>query len=289
VKVALPKVNDQRRLQLRNAFADLVRTGNDEIDLAGAALQIARVQYPRVATVKNLQLLDRYGRTLAQRTAGSDNPFLLIHELNKLLFQEEGFRGNDKDYYDPRNSFLNDVLERHTGIPVTLSLVYMEVARRAGFLVEGLGLPGHFIVKVPDRTGDIFVDPYNGGELLLVDDVRQRLREASVKPEQMNQYLVPLTGRQILSRILTNLKGIYYNDGQYEKALDVVELMLALYPWSMTEIRDRGMINYQLRSFTEALADLEAYVKGYPDAPDSDRVKRSIQMLRPLAERSAVD
>jgi regulator of sirC expression with transglutaminase-like and TPR domain len=105
----------------------------------------------------------------------------------------------------------------------------------------------------------------------------------------MNQYLVPLTNRQILARILTNLKGIYYNGGHYDKALAVVELTLSIYPWSMAEIRDRGMINYQLRSFGAALADLETYVKSYPDAPDSDRVKRSIQMLRPLADRSGVD
>lgn len=170
-----------------------------------------------------------------------------------------------------------------------MSVVYMEVARRAGFEIEGLGLPGHFIVKLSDSTGDVFVDPYNRGELLLLDDVRHRLREAKVKPEQMNQHLVPLTKRQTLTRVLTNLKGIYYNGGLYGKALDVVELTLAIFPWSMNEIRDRGMINYQLRSFGAALADLETYVRSYPDAPDSDRVKRSIQMLRPLADRSGVE
>ncbi|MEX2237991.1 MAG: transglutaminase-like domain-containing protein [Dehalococcoidia bacterium] len=282
-------MDDQRRLQLRESFGEQVRKANEDIDVALAALEIARIEYPRVAVVKNIQILDRYARTLARRLAGSENPFRLVKELNTLLFEEEGFVSNEKDYYDPRNSFLNDVLERRVGIPVTLSLVYMEVARRAGFDVEGLGLPGHFIVKIDDKTGPVWVDPYNRGELLLLEDVRFRLREASVKPENMNQYLEPLTKRQILARLLTNLKGIYYNGGQYAKALAVVEMMLAIYPWSMTEIRDRGMINYQLRSFGAALADLETYVTSYPDAPDSDRVKRSIQMLRPLAERSGVD
>jgi regulator of sirC expression with transglutaminase-like and TPR domain len=282
-------MDDQRRLHLRESFAEVVRKPNDEIDLALAALEIARIEYPRVAVVKSIQALDRYGRIVTRRLKGSTNPFLLIREVNALLFEEEGFAPNEKDYYDTRNSFLNDVLQRKLAIPVTMSLVYMEVARRAGFAVDGLGLPGHFIVKINDDAGDILVDPYNRGEMLVPDDIRHRLREASVKPDQMNQYLVPLTNRQILSRILTNLKGIYYNGGQYDKALAVVELMLSIYPWSMAEIRDRGMINYQLRSFGAALADLETYVKGYPDAPDSDRVKRSIQILRPLAERSGVD
>lgn len=282
-------MNEERKLQVREGFADLVRKANEDIDLAAAALEIARIEYPRVAVVKNLQILDRYGRTVAKRLGGSDNPFLLVAELNRLLFDEEGFHGNEQDYYDPRNSFLNDVLERRLAIPVTMSVVYMEVARRAGFEIEGLGLPGHFIVKLSDSTGDVFVDPYNRGELLLLDDVRHRLREAKVKPEQMNQHLVPLTKRQTLTRVLTNLKGIYYNGGLYGKALDVVELTLAIFPWSMNEIRDRGMINYQLRSFGAALADLETYVRSYPDAPDSDRVKRSIQMLRPLADRSGVE
>lgn len=282
-------MDDQRRLQLRESFAELVRRPNDEIDLARTALEVARIEYSRVAVVKSMQTLDRYGRMVSRRLKGSTNPFLLIKEINTLLFDEEGFSPNERDYYDTRNSFLNDVLERKLAIPVTMSLVYMEIARRAGFAIDGLGLPGHFVVKISDDAGDILVDPYNKGEMLVLDDIRHRLREASVKPDQMNQYLVPLTNRQILARILTNLKGIYYNGGQYDKALAVVELMLSIYPWSMAEIRDRGMINYQLRSFGAALADLETYVKSYPDAPDSDRVKRSIQMLRPLADRSGVD
>ncbi|MPZ22142.1 MAG: tetratricopeptide repeat protein [Dehalococcoidia bacterium] len=279
-------MDDQRRLQLRETFADLVRRPNEDIDLATTALQIARIEYPRVALVKNVGILDRYGRELARRVKGTDNPFLLVKELNELLFVEEGFLGNERDYYDPRNSFLNDVLERRLAIPITMSIVYMEIAQRAGLDFDGIGLPGHFIVRYTDETGHIYVDPFSRGQLLLLDDVEHRLREARVNPDQTNQYMVPVSRRQILSRVLTNLKGIYYNGGQYEKALDVVELMLALYPWSMTEIRDRGMINYQLRSFEAALADLETYVRGYPDAPDSDRVKRSIQMLRPLAERA---
>ncbi|HET9200653.1 MAG TPA: transglutaminase-like domain-containing protein [Dehalococcoidia bacterium] len=282
-------MDDQRRLQLRESFAELVRRPNDEIDLARTALEVARIEYSRVAVVKSMQTLDRYGRMVSRRLKGSTNPFLLIKEINTLLFDEERFSPNERDYYDTRNSFLNDVLERKLAIPVTMSLVYMEIARRAGFAIDGLGLPGHFVVKISDDAGDILVDPYNKGEMLVLDDIRHRLREASVKPDQMNQYLVPLTNRQILARILTNLKGIYYNGGQYDKALAVVELMLSIYPWSMAEIRDRGMINYQLRSFGAALADLETYVKSYPDAPDSDRVKRSIQMLRPLADRSGVD
>src|SRR5438445_11102873 len=144
------------------------------VDLAEASLLIAGEEYPGLDPAPYLGRLDELGAHLRRR-AGDAGADALVPELNRLLFEEEGFRGNTVDYYDPRNSFLNDVLDRRTGIPISLSTVYMAVGRRAGVPVQGVGLPGHFVVRVTTAGGEALVDPFHDGAVLTLEDCQERL------------------------------------------------------------------------------------------------------------------
>jgi regulator of sirC expression with transglutaminase-like and TPR domain len=209
------------------------------------------------------------------------NPHNVLESLNEVIFVREGLLGNQEDYYDPRNSFLNEVLERKRGIPISLSVIYMEVARRIGFPIEGLGLPGHFIVKYEDEARRILIDPYNQGRCITEEQCQELLDRVyggavSVQPA----FLQPMGRKAIITRMLFNLKGIYYQKEDYAHALAVVERILILNPGVPSELRDRGLLYMHTSLFAKALADLEYYL-GIAAAPaDAAFVQGHIRLLR---------
>lgn len=239
-------------------------------ELAPAALVIARLEYPRLDTPAYLTRLDAMGaaarRAIEQHVDGSGDASAAscIQALNRYLFEEERFAGNRDRYEDPRNSCLNQVLERRTGIPITLSLVYMEVGSRAGLLVDGVNFPGHFLVRVPGggpRQG-VILDPFHGGARLSEPDCRRLLQKhVGAEVAFSASLLAPATRTDIIARMLLNLKRLYVHMRSFPQARDATELLLALTPSALGELRDRGLLAFHLNDIPGALRDLQTYLK----------------------------
>ncbi len=261
----------------------MVRQPDGEIDLAAAALLIAREEYPPLDVAGYLRQLNQMAGEARDRIGAERHPLTVAAGLSRYLFSELGFSGTEDEYFDPRSSYLNDVLDRRKGIPLSLSLVYMEVARRAGFDVQGVGLPGHFIVKHPHPTDEIFVDPFNGGTVLSPEDCAAKVEQIYSGGVTFQPFMLgAVTRRQILSRAIHNLKTIYLAGRHHDRALVMVELLLVLAPWDLDEIRDRGMLRYHLGDLAGAVADLETYLDYSREAGDAETVKRNVRALRRL-------
>ncbi|HWS54498.1 MAG TPA: transglutaminase-like domain-containing protein, partial [Pyrinomonadaceae bacterium] len=217
----------------------------------------------------------------ARRRVASAGAGREVEALNLYLFGELGFAGNVGNYYDPRNSLLHRVLERATGIPITLSIVYMEVGRRAGLEVEGVGLPGHYVVRAAPPGGEpTLVDPFNA-KATDEDECQQRLDliyggQVSLGPEHLRAAGV----RDILARVLGNLKAVYVQAQLFRRALAAVERILLLAPNDLEERRDRGMLLAQLDRLNEAVADTQSYLNLRPDAPDAEAVREQLKKMR---------
>ena len=266
-----------RREQLVHHFGQTALSPDP--DLAVAALQIARIEYPRLDAGPYLDRLDALGREAAGRVAAAviepgaapervdPDRYARVTALNAYLFDELHFVGNAVQYDDPRNSCLNEVLDRRTGIPITLALVYIEVARRAGVRVEGINFPGHFLLRCPGRPGlryseDLIIDAFHGGALLSEEACRDLLRrhagdEAIFEPRVLTHATKP----QILTRMLLNLKRVYVGMRSFPQARHITELLLAVEPSAVVELRDRGLLAYHLKDFPAALRDLQAYLR----------------------------
>jgi len=256
-----------------------------DVDLAEAALLIAGDEYPDLDVARYLARLDGLGTALRERAAGAGAEET-VEALNRLLFEEEGFHGNTESYYDPRNSFLNDVLDRRTGIPISLSTVYIEVARRAGVAVEGVGLPGHFLVRVASPAAPLLVDPFHGGVRLTLEDCQRRLdRIYSGRLRLEPRMLAPCRRKAILARTLRNLKGIYEKAGDFERALRTVDMLLSLDPESGEDVRDRGLLLAALDCYGAAASELERYLALWPKSSDAPRLGARIAELRARAAR----
>jgi regulator of sirC expression with transglutaminase-like and TPR domain len=248
-------------------------------NVAEAALLIARLEYPRLDVGAYLHRLDDMGAAAATRveaTARDRDPRARITALNTYLFDDEGFAGNRERYDDPRNSFLNEVLDRRTGIPITLAVVYMEVATRAGVDVRGVNFPGHFLLRCPaaERSGlmrDTIVDPFHGGAVLTEHDCRQLLRQHAGDEVAFDPMLLqPATKQQILIRMLTNLKRIYVQLRSFPQARAITDLLLAVDRDDVLEVRDRGLLSYHLQDYSAALRDLQTYLQRAPHSTDED-------------------
>jgi regulator of sirC expression with transglutaminase-like and TPR domain len=260
-------------------------------DLAVAALMIARTEYPRLDAGPYLDRLDALGhearlRVAAARVVPGQAPthvdadcYARVMALNGYLFGELRFVGNDLHYEDPRNSFLNEVLDRRTGIPISLALLYMEVARRAGLHVEGINFPGHFLLRCPARRGlpsseDLIIDAHHGGALLSEEACRVLLRKYAGDDAVFDAHvLVRAAKPQILTRMLVNLKRTYVRMHSFPQARDITELLLAVDPSAIHELRDRGLLAYQLKDFSAALRDLQGYLQlsAKPDLDEDER------------------
>jgi regulator of sirC expression with transglutaminase-like and TPR domain len=263
-------------------FALYVARPAEEIRLDEAALLLARTEYPALDLPAQLARLD----ALAARAECDPGlaPQANIAALNRLLFDEEKFAGNEKDYDDPRNSYLNDVLDRKLGIPITLSLVYQEVARRCGLPVVGVGFPGHFLAKYLAASGEILLDPYHRGAILSLQDCEEKLKaqfgeEAEFRPS----FVAVSSTKQILTRMLNNLKGTFFRGKDFARVLVMIQMALAVDPTSRQEIHDRAMIYFLLRRYGKAMADLRTYLMlSPPDDPQVRDVQTMMHRIRAM-------
>lgn len=261
----------------RDEFTRLIQQAGGT-PVAEAALWIAAENEPVdvAASLAELDSLAACARPAVERAAGFGQK---IEALNHFLFVETGFEGSREDYYDPRNSFLNQVLARRVGIPITLSIVYFEVARRLGFDADGVGFPGHFLAIVRGEP-DVLVDAFEG-VILSKEDCAQRLRgtvgkHAVFEPE----LLEPASAHEILLRVLNNLKQIYFRKEDWESALACCDRMLLLFPEMPLELRDRGLLYQRLECFSAAVPDLERFLELAPQHESAHGVRTALEALR---------
>jgi regulator of sirC expression with transglutaminase-like and TPR domain len=272
-------------LSARERFAEIVSRPDDQINLAEAALVIACEEYSHLDVNHYLEKIERLGDLARERAAGAEWPADIIAAINATLFDELGFSGNREHYYDPRNSFLNEVLDRRLGIPITLSVVYIEVARRIGFPVKGVGMPAHFIVKHEWEHGEIFIDPFNRGDLMGRAGCSELLKEMSGdKIRLLPEHLSAVTNKQILSRMLSNLLGIY-GAGDHARAVTVIERILLIHPGAAPYVRDLGLLLATLGDFNRAVEELERYLVLAPGAKDVDAIREQIRTIRQTRAR----
>lgn len=257
-----------------------------DLNLAEAALLIASDEYPELDVSAYLRRLDELAASVRREL--SDRPGLeeTIVALNRVLFTEQGFSGNTDDYYDPRNSFLNDVLDRRLGIPITLSIVYMEIGQRLGLSFEGVSFPGHFLVKHPTDEGDLVLDPFSGGVPLDEDDLMELLEKVFGHPAAASTPVAPLLNaagkKEILVRVLRNLKAIYLHRQQLDKALHTVDRILLIAPDLPEEVHDRGKLYDQLECFRPALDDYRRFLVLQPQSDSAQTVRVRVTELQRL-------
>ncbi len=254
----------------------LVDRPEEAIDLAEAALLIAQGEYPQLDIGAYLERLDHLAGKVRARLSPGAPPEKIVAAMNQRLFEEEGFAGNTGRYYDPRNSFLNDVLDRRIGIPISLSIVYMEVGRRLGLSLEGVSFPGHFLVKLELENGEVVLDPYSGGASLSERELGKRLRRfhGDLSGVSIDRFLTGASKKEILVRMLRNLKAIYLHREDFARALSEVQRILLIMPDLAEELRDRGLLYERLECAQSALQDYRRYLELEPNARDV-RVIRS--------------
>jgi regulator of sirC expression with transglutaminase-like and TPR domain len=273
--------------ELRASFADATAAG-EQCDVARGALVIARIGHPDLAPGPTLAALDALADGVRARIDPMASPEDRAATIARYLFDECGYHGNRDDYYDPRNSFLNDVLERRTGIPITLAVLMREVGARVGVVLEGVGFPGHFLVRVAGSRQAQLLDPFFGGRPIGHDELRERLRAfygAGGGPAGGNvqralpQALQTVGALGILTRMLGNLLAIYREREAHEPALATVELLLQLWPDTAEHVRIRGLLYEQLECFASAVADFHHYLALAPDAQAAAAVREHLQRL----------
>jgi regulator of sirC expression with transglutaminase-like and TPR domain len=277
-----------------DAFAELLAREESRIDLAHACLMIAQDAYPGLAVERYLGDIERMAIRLRSRASNVHPPEERVMALNQFLFEELRYRGNTEAYYDPRNSYLNEVMDRRIGIPITLAVLYMAVGRRIGLPLEGVSFPGHFLVRLRLRGGVLVLDPFAAGTPLSESDLRERLQRVIPKgladnvPASdlpLDPFLEAATPRQILARVLRNLKGIYRESDQPQRMLDVLNRMLLVVPDASAELRDRGILYQRLECYRAALKDLSDYVEREPEAPDFEEVRARLMEVSALCAR----
>jgi len=269
---------------LIEAFAAVAgpQIDDEKIDLVRGALTIARTEYPELNIESYVHRVDELAHHAESRISEIGDASETIAAVNHVLFRQAGLRGNREDYYDPRNSFLNDVLDRRLGIPITLALIYMEIGRRLGFPLFGVGMPGHFLLKNYDIDGhETLIDCFNGGDILNSQDCQRRLDEIysgqmTLRPE----FLFAVSRRQMLTRILNNLKTVYMSARNFKKVLPLVDLVLVIYPRSPEDVKQRALLRYSLGQSKGAAEDLEEYLRMSPEASDSDEIRQTALSIR---------
>ena len=264
----------------RRCFIREIRQSDEAINLERAALYLALEEHPTLDVDVTLEQLDRMAAVVLERLPESRYPLRVIAVINHYLYEELGFSGNRQDYYDPQNSHLNQVLDRRLGIPITLALVYLAIAKRIDFPMMGIGMPGHFLIRPVVEEMDVYVDAFNGGEVLFRQDCAALLQKLYQEPVTLrSEFLQPISNRQFLARMLGNLKGIAINQNNIQSALAAVERILLLFPEASGELRDRGILYFQLRRWSEARQDLECYLATMPPPGDRSLVQDMLQQI----------
>lgn len=251
-------------------------SGGGESRLDAAALDLASIEFPSLIAGPYLARLDEMGVELEEETAGMSGPEFLAR-ANTYLFEDVGFRGNESNYYDPRNSCLNWVLDQRTGIPITLSLVYIEVARRAGRRISGIGLPGHFIVQYDDGRYSTYLDPFNGGKLLEEEECMELARSIAGSEVLSDPKLLrPVSAQYILIRMLNNLRAAYFRREDFGRAGAVLDLLIQTSPDTAEYYKGRAIANVHVKQLRAAAADFEAYLRLNPEAEDREEVVKQM-------------
>ncbi|MFN0084901.1 MAG: SirB1 family protein [Blastocatellia bacterium] len=246
-----------------------------------AALLIAAEEHPLLEVDVWIGRLDEIAMAARRHDRPERPPHMRVLALAEWLSSEMGFHGNESNYNDVRNSYLHEVIDRRTGIPITLSVIYIEIARRLGFELRGVGMPGHFLVKCRDEEREILLDPFNGGRLLSMEDCREMVdRMYGGSMPFRAEFLAAVTTRQILTRMLQNLKSIYLNAKDHARTLSVIERVLILNPDLVTEIRDRGLVCLGMGRYAQARIDLEDYLRRSPQAGDARRIREQLTQLK---------
>ena len=267
----------------RQLFYREINQPDGSINLAKASLYMALEEYPNFEPQEYLDALDSIADQVRSRLPTQNYPLRVIQTINRYLYEDCQFSGNDADYYDPRNSFLNQVLDRRTGIPISLSLVYLEVAKRIDFPMVGIGMPGHFLIRPDFEDSGIFVDAFNGGEILFPEDCQGRLSQIYGQPMDLPPaFIAPVSRRQFLGRMLGNLKAIYLQQQDALRVLSAIERILLLFPDALGERRDRGILYYQLGRWIDARHDLKYYLRNAPNADDAARIRQLVDRLDSL-------
>jgi regulator of sirC expression with transglutaminase-like and TPR domain len=256
---------------------------DDTLPLLGTALLIARDEYPRLDADLHDTLLQSHAEELRGEIDAIEPLPLKMQAINRHLFEELGYAGNHDEYYDPRNSYLNEVFERRLGNPISLAMVQMEVARRLGMPLDGVSFPGHFLVRLPVDDGVLVMDPFNRGRPLDEDELRQRARPhlggEMPDDEALYRILHPATHRAMLTRMLRNLHGVYVDRDDWERAVRCADRILKLAPDNAEALRDRGLGYFQLGHRHGARNDLGRYLQLHPQAPDAGTLRERVVEL----------
>jgi regulator of sirC expression with transglutaminase-like and TPR domain len=262
-------------------FSRIASLPNDQIDLAHGALLIAKSAFPDLDESVYLDYLHRIAARIKPDFASDEDPAGFIAKINRVLFDVEKFHGNRENYYDPDNSFLNRVIDRKTGIPITLSLIYIEIARRLGLDVRGVGLPGHFITALYHDSGEIFIDPFNGGEIRTRDDCLEIVRTYTSGTEVADfHWLKPVTNSEILARMLRNLKPIYARQGDDVMLFKMIHWILALQPGAPAELAERALLYEAMGNPARAADDWEQYIVSIDNHETANEIRARIDHLK---------
>ena len=257
---------------------------NPDYNLVEKCLKMAQIlEYPELNISKYIEKINEMGNSLKIKIGQVKNPTYHISMLNEYLFDELGFDGAEEDYYDPGNSFLNVVLDKKTGIPITLSIIYAEVAKSIGLDLQIIGFPGHVIVKYKEK---IILDPFYSGRLLTIEDLEEILtRNFGEVVEFIPEYLNEATIDQLLTRLLRNLKNAYTQSYAYNNAMKCTDMILGMQPESPEEIRDKGILEERLLRYDKAVPLLNKYLELQPEADDVDFILELIKSVREKSNR----
>jgi regulator of sirC expression with transglutaminase-like and TPR domain len=267
-------------------FRQAVDRPEERIELDRAALTIALTDYPKLDISGYLTRMDQLAAEVGSRLDDQPDAYRFLAALNYVLFKQHGFHGNREDYFDPKNSFLNEVIERKTGIPITLSVLYLEVARRVGLAIDGVGFPGHFLVKCVSDGEEIVIDPFDSGEIRSREHIEKMLFDLyGGKVAFQSTLLGRSTKKDILKRMLTNLKAIYFNRNDFVKSLSVLDRLVILDPACAEDVRDRGVAYLKLECYVQARDDFETYLRLRPDAEDAMLVREQLVRMAKEATR----
>jgi regulator of sirC expression with transglutaminase-like and TPR domain len=265
----------------RRLLADEIALPESEMNLARAALLVAKEEYPQLSVELYLARLDQLAEEVKDRLANETAPLVILDELVATLFVRRKLTGNRKAYYDPRNSFLNDVLDRGLGIPLTLGIVILEVGWRLGLPLEGVGFPNHFLVRYKGDALDLLIDPFDSGKVRFEDEAQELLDRAYGGAVRLrDSFMRRADRRDLLVRLLANLKGVYLNKGDHRRALAAVERILLVIPMAPAENRSRGVLLARLGRHDEAVEQLEDYLQASRGAADAPRIGKMLRDLR---------
>ena len=268
---------------IRADFVRMMSKPEAAIDLARTALLVAAESDPNVDVDGELHTLESWAAELRARLDPGWNNLQKLARLRAFVFEELGFRGDRTDYYHPRNSLLHEVLKRRRGIPLTLAIVMMEVGWRIGIPFEGVAFPGHFLVRLPGEPGDLVLDPFKRGMTVREEDCRHMLQETTGGKLAFDPSQLASVGkREMVTRLLHNLKGAYLRAGEDEQALTAVERLLVLDPGNTDETRDRGLLLFRLHRYGQALDSLSDYLARVPQALDRGSVEEHVRSLRQI-------